>query len=46
MERDVDLIVEIDPGQAQMLIDLIEMLFEEWYVERDKRTRRLAESQR
>jgi hypothetical protein len=43
MEKDVDLIVEIDPGEAQMLIDLIEMLFEEWYVEREKRTRRLAE---
>jgi hypothetical protein len=43
MERDVNLIVEIDPGEAQMLIELIEMLFEEWYVERDKRTRRLAE---
>jgi hypothetical protein len=43
MEKDVDLIVEIDPGEAQMLIDLIEMLFQEWYVERNKRTRRLAE---
>jgi len=43
MEKDVDLIVEIDPGEAQILIDLIEMLFEEWYVERDKRRRRLAE---
>jgi hypothetical protein len=43
MEKDVDLIVEIDPGEAQMLIDLIEMLFAEWYVERDSRTRRLAE---
>jgi Domain of unknown function (DUF4145) len=43
MEKDVDLIVEIDPGEAQMLIDLIEMLFQEWYVERDKRRRRLAE---
>jgi Domain of unknown function (DUF4145) len=41
MEKDVDLIVDIDPGEAQ--IDLIEMLFEEWYVEREKRTRRLAE---
>jgi Domain of unknown function (DUF4145) len=43
MEKDVDLIIEIDPGEAQMLIDLIEMLFEEWYIERDKRARRLAE---
>jgi hypothetical protein len=43
MEKDVDLIVDIDPGEAQMLIELIEMLFEEWYSERDKRARRLAE---
>jgi hypothetical protein len=43
MEQDVDLIVEIDPGEAQMLIDLIEMLFMEWYTEREKRARRLAE---
>lgn len=43
MEKDVNLIVDIEPDEAQMLIDLIEMLFEEWYVERDKRTKRLAE---
>jgi hypothetical protein len=43
MEKDVDLIVEIEPGEAQMLIELIEMLFDEWYVERHKRTQRLAE---
>lgn len=42
MEKDVNLIVDIEPDEAQMLIDLIEMLFEEWYVERDKRTTRLA----
>jgi Domain of unknown function (DUF4145) len=43
MEKDVDLIVAIEPGEAQMLIGLIEMLFDEWYVERDKRIKRLAE---
>jgi hypothetical protein len=43
MEKDVDLIVDIDPGEAQMLIELIEMLFDEWYVEREKRAKRLAE---
>lgn len=41
MEKDIDLIVEIDPGEAQALIDLIEMLFEEWYVARHKRQERL-----
>lgn len=43
MEKDVGLIVDIEPGEAQMLIDLLEMLLDEWYVERDKRTRRLAQ---
>jgi hypothetical protein len=41
MERDVDLIIDIDPGEAQALIELIEMLFDEWYVEQHKRTERL-----
>lgn len=43
MEKDVDLIVEIESGEAQILINLIEMLFDEWYVEHDRRTKRLAE---
>ena len=43
MEKDVDLIVDIEPGEAQMLIELIELLFDEWYVEREKRAKRLAE---
>lgn len=42
MEKDIDLIVPIDPGEAQALIELIEMLFEEWYVARHKRKERLA----
>ena len=41
MEKDVDLIVDIDPGEAQALIELIEMLFDEWYVEQHNRTERL-----
>jgi hypothetical protein len=43
MEKDVDMIVDIEPGEAQMLIGLIEMLFDEWYVARNKRANRLAE---
>lgn len=42
MEKDVDLIVDIEPGEAQVLIELIEMLFEEWYVARQVRAERLA----
>jgi hypothetical protein len=42
MEKDVDTIVDIEPGEAQMLIELIEMLFDEWYIARQTRQERLA----
>jgi hypothetical protein len=42
MERDVDHIIPVDPGEAQVLIDLIESLFDEWYVARQRRTERFA----
>jgi hypothetical protein len=42
MERDIDLIVPVDPGEAQALIELVEMLFDEWYGARARRVARLA----
>lgn len=42
MEKDINQIVEVDPGEAQALIELVEMLFDEWYAAREKRTARLA----
>ena len=42
MEKDVSLIVDIDPGEARVLTELIELLFEEWYVARSQRQDRLA----
>jgi hypothetical protein len=42
MQKDINLIVDIDPDEAQMLIDLIELLFREWYVTRHDRQQRLA----
>lgn len=42
MESDISLIVDVDPGEAQALIELIEMLFEEWYVARKVRDEKLA----
>jgi hypothetical protein len=45
MERDIDQIVDVDPGEAQALIELIEMLFEEWYVARHTRQERLSKVQ-
>lgn len=34
MEKDVNIIVEIDNGEAEKLIKLIELLMEKWYIAR------------
>lgn len=34
MEKDINLIIEIDPDEAQKLIKLIELLIEQWYINR------------
>lgn len=39
MEKDTDLIVDIDPGEAEKLIKLIELLMKEWYINREERTK-------
>lgn len=41
MEKDINVIVDVDPGEARVLIELVEMLFEEWYVARHRRRKRL-----
>ncbi|WP_245652705.1 DUF4145 domain-containing protein [Novosphingobium capsulatum] len=41
MEKDINLIVPVDAGEAYTLIQLIEMLFEDWYVARNSRQDRL-----
>lgn len=42
MEKDISVIIDVDPGEAQALIELIELLFEEWYVARAKREAKLS----
>lgn len=42
MEKDINVIVDVDPNEAQVLIELVEMLFDEWYVARHKRQQRLT----
>lgn len=45
MEKDINLIVDIEPDEAQVLIHLVETLFEEWYVarhDRDARFKKVA----
>jgi hypothetical protein len=41
MEADINVLVDVDPDEAQTLISLLELLFEEWYVARHKRAERL-----
>jgi len=47
MEKDINIIVDVDEDEAQLLVELIEMLFAEWYVakhKREERLRRLSET--
>lgn len=41
MEKDINVIVDVEPQEAAMLIGLIEMLIEDWYVNRYEREQRL-----
>jgi hypothetical protein len=41
MEKDIDVIVDVDPGEADLLIGLIETLLREWYVARQEREDRV-----
>ena len=40
MEKDINLVIDVEPEEAQILIELIETLFDEWYIERAKRKQR------
>jgi len=42
MEKDINIIVDVEPEEAQLLIELIETLFDEWYVAQHKREQRFA----
>jgi hypothetical protein len=41
MEADINVIVDVDPDEAQTLIELVETLFSEWYVATHVRRERL-----
>lgn len=41
MENDINVIVDVEPGEADMLIGLLELLIQEWYVEKYERQRRV-----
>ncbi len=41
MEKDINLIVDVDPDEASQLINLIEILIKDWYITRYERGKRL-----
>jgi hypothetical protein len=41
MERDINVIVDVEPEEAELLIGLIEMLVKDWYIARHKRQEHL-----
>ena len=41
MEKDVNLIIEVEPEEAQLLIGLNEYLLKEWYIHREERKQML-----
>jgi len=41
MEKDIDIIVDVDPGEAELLIGLIETVVRDWYITREERRLRL-----
>lgn len=45
MEKDINLIVDVDPSEAQLLISLLEQLVDDWYVVREQRRKRSLDLQ-
>jgi len=43
MEKDINQIIEVDPGEAEVLIQLLETLFKEWYVNRHDRDEQMKQ---
>lgn len=37
MEKDINIIVDVEPDEAQLLIGLVEQLIDDWYVDRETR---------
>ena len=43
MERDISIIIDIDPDEAQILIQLIETLIQKWYIDDPKHKQRIED---
>jgi hypothetical protein len=42
MEKDIDMIIDVDPNEANLLIELLETLVCEWYINREERSARMG----
>ncbi|MGH7260331.1 MAG: DUF4145 domain-containing protein [Nitrospiraceae bacterium] len=42
MEKDINMIVDVDPDEADLMIGLVETLLREWYVAREERKKRMG----
>jgi len=42
MEKDISLIVDVDPDEAELLIGLVETLLRDWYIQREERKVRMG----
>jgi hypothetical protein len=42
MEKDINVMVDVDEGEAQALIELVELLLDEWYVARQIRAGKIS----
>jgi len=42
MEKDINLIIDVDPDEAKLLIGLIEQLIEDWYIDKHEKEKRLT----
>ncbi|MDS7927880.1 MULTISPECIES: DUF4145 domain-containing protein [Acinetobacter] len=45
MEQDINIIVDVEADEAKILIELLEILFEEWYIARYERNLKLSRIQ-
>ena len=41
MEQDISVIIDVDPDEANLLLQLIEELLAEWYIRRYEREERM-----
>jgi hypothetical protein len=41
MEKDINVIIDVDANEAQLLLELIEQLVDDWYIARRQKEERL-----